>query len=280
MKELLKVTEGIKFCGDKTKNKHNFKTRILELLIESQECYENFELILKNKNRCHEFQTVILDGKNFYTAIEMNTLEKRIFIYDDFNNKHYVKNTKNFIKEFEHFVDKFKIKTSDNKGSIYLVTDGKYTKIGATSYNVKKRLNELQTGNAKELKIIYEYKVKNKFSTEKMLHDMFLDKKILGEWYYLNFEDIQIIMSNKFNVEQNKCILDKDLIEILDNDIRVLESIHSTYISKVYKRYFNNYKNKLKIKEYKMNSKERFYIKQILANANNEEFIYNLLKIK
>ena len=108
----------------------------------------------------------------------------------------------NILKSIESLIFK-KEKTLDVRGSIYLVTDGKYTKIGATSYAVQKRLFELQTGNAKKLKLVYEYKVKNKLSTEAFLHEKFKNKNVLGEWFELSFEDIEYIIKTKPTIEKD-----------------------------------------------------------------------------
>ena len=122
----------------------------------------------------------------------------------------------------------------DTKGKIYLITDGEYTKIGATSYNTKKRLNELQTGNPKKLIEIGNYNVNNKITTEKMLHDKYAHKHILGEWFKLNSIDInnillsqeQIVYSSKYQVvnELIKSEIDKALIQIsYDADLAVFK---------------------------------------------------------
>lgn len=83
-----------------------------------------------------------------------------------------------------------------NRGTIYLVTDGQYTKIGATTYNVEKRRNELQVGNPRQLNIIGKYATKNRFIQEQKLHLEYSAKHILGEWFELSDKDIAEILEN------------------------------------------------------------------------------------
>lgn len=159
-----------------------------------------------------------------------------------------------------------KEKVSDNKGSIYLVTDGKYTKIGATSYNVNKRLSELQTGNAKKLKLIYSYKVKNKFTTESFLHDLFKEKNVLNEWFELSFKDIDKIMNEKYDVRSETVKISKEDIKNIENTVDSIIEDFNNFKTKIYSRHnrknFILYKNfaqtlspkeakLLNIKEYK-----------------------------
>ena len=65
-------------------------------------------------------------------------------------------------------------------------------KIGVT-YDVRKRLSILQTGNAFELSIVYELKTKNARETESHLHRRFASKRIRGEWFELSDADIEYI---------------------------------------------------------------------------------------
>lgn len=88
----------------------------------------------------------------------------------------------------------------DEPGCVYLVSDGEFTKIGATSYAVSKRLNELQVGNAKPLTLIGWYEVQNKISTEAHLHDRYKSKNVRGEWFNLTQMDVYEILSSRLDV--------------------------------------------------------------------------------
>lgn len=100
-------------------------------------------------------------------------------------------------------IDKFITESSghklDNGGCIYLVSDGYHTKIWATSYNVTKRLNELQTWNSSELSIVGFYPVKNKISSESYIHTLFAEKRIRWEWFLLSPDEVQLILGNKYS---------------------------------------------------------------------------------
>ena len=93
--------------------------------------------------------------------------------------------------------------TLEGKGFIYLVSDGENTKIGATTYNPIKRLNELQVGNAKKLMLIGSYAVERRIATESLLHDKYSKKNIRGEWFGLSGYDIIEIINNRMQSSTN-----------------------------------------------------------------------------
>ncbi len=68
---------------------------------------------------------------------------------------------------------------------IYLVTDGVNTKIGV-AVDLKKRLSGLQTGNATQLRFVFNKKVSSPFRLERRLHKKFKAQHIRGEWFKLN----------------------------------------------------------------------------------------------
>ena len=79
-------------------------------------------------------------------------------------------------------------------GYVYLIgnvdTPGKY-KIGSTrGKSVEKRLKQLQTGNSSELFIKDSYETEHPFKLEKMLHNHFKEKNLIGEWFELSESDI------------------------------------------------------------------------------------------
>jgi len=76
-------------------------------------------------------------------------------------------------------------------GHIYLIMNTNFEyKIGMTKKSVSDRVKQLQTGNSGELKIISYYEVKNYDKVEKSLHNFFSYKRIRGEWFNLNEEEI------------------------------------------------------------------------------------------
>lgn len=76
------------------------------------------------------------------------------------------------------------IKEDTNNGEVY--------KIGVTSEkDANKRLKKLQTGNPNLLSFLCLYETEYPFKLEKMMHSYFRDKKILNEWYELDYHDIE-----------------------------------------------------------------------------------------
>lgn len=80
--------------------------------------------------------------------------------------------------------------------NIYLISalldDKKIYKIGYTKREVSKRIKELETGNPYEFDIEKVYVTENYAnSIENRIHKHFLFKKIRGEWFDLDEEDIE-----------------------------------------------------------------------------------------
>ena len=71
------------------------------------------------------------------------------------------------------------------KAFVYFVSDGQFVKIGKAN-NVQSRLNSLQCGNVKELKLLAIIPCKNEksaTSVEGALHTLYSQYKIFREWY-------------------------------------------------------------------------------------------------
>ena len=84
-------------------------------------------------------------------------------------------------------------------GYVYLIgeigNDGKY-KIGSTrAKSVDKRLKQLQTGNSSQLYIKDSFETAHPFKLEKMLHNHFVDKSLIGEWFELSEADTEAFRS-------------------------------------------------------------------------------------
>lgn len=70
-------------------------------------------------------------------------------------------------------------------------------KIGYTKRPVNERIKDFKTGNCSKFNIIKEYKCdKNWTKIEKALHRKFNSKKIKGEWFSLDDEDIDNFIEN------------------------------------------------------------------------------------
>jgi ssDNA-binding Zn-finger/Zn-ribbon topoisomerase 1 len=97
---------------------------------------------------------------------------------------------------------KFKLKskrsyyesTSVARKFIYLIKSdipNSPTKIGIAS-NVPKRLKTLQMASPCKLELIFTIEKTYAYQLENTLHQYFKDKKVHGEWFDLNEEDIQL----------------------------------------------------------------------------------------
>lgn len=95
--------------------------------------------------------------------------------------------------------------------NVYLVCaeigNEKLYKIGYTRRKVEKRVRELKTGNAADFHIVDSFSSKWGTKIEASLHRAYQHKKVNGEWFNLNKEDIE-----KF---KNKCQLIHNNFEIV-----------------------------------------------------------------
>lgn len=90
-------------------------------------------------------------------------------------------------------------------GFVYLIGDkerfGCY-KIGATRGNVNKRLKTLQTGNGGELYIEKIHETEHPFIVENILHNRFMYKKTMNEWFDLDLKDVTDFENNCNSIEE------------------------------------------------------------------------------
>lgn len=103
-------------------------------------------------------------------------------------------------------------------GKIYLIkceNDGFITyKIGKTSRNINTRINEFKTGNPGNFSLVYYYETKNYNKIEIILHKIYKNLKINGEWF-----------NDKLDEEsfKNNCI-------DIDNTIKMLKNLDNPFI--------------------------------------------------
>lgn len=110
---------------------------------------------------------------------------------------------------------------------VYLITDGTYTKIGKASNGisgVKRRLNELQTGNAKKLSIKNVFE--GTYELENLLHRSLSKYRMEGEWFDISFDiDDEMIEMFKSLYSIEKSILNSKRIGVSEsNRIRGLKT--------------------------------------------------------
>ena len=118
-------------------------------------------------------------NKHRYCIYDNNLekLKEKFFNLRDFAHD---RNKKKKEEVFENITQKA---IKENKGGyVYFITDGQYVKIGTTN-DLDRRLKFLQTGNPRELSILYSVFCSNPFQTETMYHKLFKNKHIFNEWY-------------------------------------------------------------------------------------------------
>lgn len=77
---------------------------------------------------------------------------------------------------------------------VYLISGGEYVKIGIAG-NVKKRLNTLSLASPVPLFLLYSFYTEKAFDVEQYLHKKYHNKRVHGEWFSLNDNDIEWIKS-------------------------------------------------------------------------------------
>ena len=77
---------------------------------------------------------------------------------------------------------------------IYFISDGEYLKIGYTSGDVETRISALQIGNARKLQLVGY--IDGGRETEAILHRVFHEFNVGGEWFLYNLEKIQAMNSD------------------------------------------------------------------------------------
>jgi hypothetical protein len=98
-------------------------------------------------------------------------------------------------------------------GKVYLIANGEWTqfKIGvSTKKSMDERLKSLKTGNGSDLIVVKTFETKYHFKVERILHLKYHYKRLNGEWFALNDDDI-----NNFI---NECQKANDSFEFLEKN--------------------------------------------------------------
>lgn len=82
-------------------------------------------------------------------------------------------------------------------------------KIGITAQNVSERIKQLQTGNSYKLIEVKSFKTKHQNKLESALHRQFKSKKVEGEWFELNKEEVGDFIQFCAKIESNFNFLEK-----------------------------------------------------------------------
>ena len=90
---------------------------------------------------------------------------------------------------------------------IYLVCSEingqKLHKIGYTRRTIEKRIKEFKTGNASEIYLVDSFQSKWGTKIESQLHKIYKSKKLSGEWFELDDNDIKIFKEHCEKIHQN-----------------------------------------------------------------------------
>ncbi len=77
-------------------------------------------------------------------------------------------------------------------GKVYLIANEEWTqfKIGISTKELDKRINSLKTGNGSEISLVKSFDTKHHRKVEKWMHNKHNSKRLVGEWFALNDDDI------------------------------------------------------------------------------------------
>jgi hypothetical protein len=81
---------------------------------------------------------------------------------------------------------------SDPTGFVYVIESGRYYKIGSTK-NPKNRFRKYITENPNKIEVVIQKEAYSYIDAEKLLHELFNEKRCHGEWFLLNEEDLVLI---------------------------------------------------------------------------------------
>lgn len=111
---------------------------------------------------------------------------------------------------------------------IYIIQNNERFKIGRTN-NIKKRLQNLQTGSSSQLLLRTSIQTNRDNILESRLHQLFSTRRILGEWFVLNSDDQNLLIhphcKHGFcDFDNNEMIVDHsswliDVVSLIKNNI-------------------------------------------------------------
>jgi len=182
--------------------------RAYNALINIEDTKESLNDLVKKVDDLKIFHCFNLSvGKNIHAQCGTDSFGEKYFRMYDLGKDDLgkvIKLKKNFLTHIDDILAKHFGRVLEGRGKIYLISDGEYTKIGATTYDVEKRRNELQTGNAKKLDILGSYNAQRRIATERMLHKRYADKNVLGEWFRLEQDDIYKVLNTREQASENQ----------------------------------------------------------------------------
>jgi hypothetical protein len=82
-----------------------------------------------------------------------------------------------------------------------------YYKIGITKKDPKERVKQLQTGNAFDIELVYQFETEIGNLTETTLHRTFSQNHKRGEWFELEYEQVENFLSVCEGIENNLILM-------------------------------------------------------------------------
>lgn len=81
--------------------------------------------------------------------------------------------------------------------TLYVLHCNGHYKIGITTSTVAKRIKSLQTGNSYKISRFWSKRCSNYVEMEKYFHRKFARKRLIGEWFALDDNDLRFIKECK-----------------------------------------------------------------------------------
>lgn len=104
--------------------------------------------------------------------------------------------------------------------SIYLVCSEiggqKLHKIGFTRRTPEKRIKEFKTGNASEIYLVDSFKSEWGTKIEALLHRVYSSKKVDGEWFDLDEQDVEMFRNHCLSIHSNLKLISEQNTYFLD----------------------------------------------------------------
>ena len=172
------------------KVKKDFAYQFLTAYMLNYDNVDGKDILIPRDNRAcildyKDIEAIIKGLQNFLEVTSQEAI-------DNFNN---AKEKRQKIQnEFQSKNHKNKDKPVENKGIVYLlkIENKPQYKIGVTN-NLNRRLKQISPKMPFELKVIHTIKDNQIYKLEEKLHNKFKDKKIKGEWFKLNDNDVNYI---------------------------------------------------------------------------------------
>lgn len=96
-------------------------------------------------------------------------------------------------------------------GKVYLIANEEWTqfKIGISTKELDKRINALKTGNGSEISLVKSFDTAHHRKVEKWMHNKHNSKRLVGEWFALNDDDIVNFISDCQKAHDTfQCLID------------------------------------------------------------------------